>query len=679
MNILVTLNSGLGVDLGPNFNLTADVGSVTPSTATKSELLAGKEVQVNSSATQVTVTSTGACTTSININISGQTTTTTTAAPAQFTIGYSLNSPFQSCLNRAIDPRIVYAANGASLGNGVALYYDQQLTSPVIVGFYSDGTNWYRVTGGLGIISSNGSCTTTSTTTTTAAPTSTTTSTSTTSTTTAAPTSTTTTTQAPATFSLRYSTISGGAACYETATTYYAENGSLLQDGTVIYTNGTFSTFAPAGWYSDGINYWYVSPTCFEYDVTNASGTAVNIEFRDCDDFVTTITVAAGTTENVCAKQFDELNGCTTINKGVGICSISTDGTLSNQTACPGTTSTTSTSTSTTSTSTSTSTTSTSTSTSTTSTSTSTSTTQPPTTSTSTSTSTSTTTTGAPTSTTTTTLAAGESTTTTTSGPTTTTSTSTTTLAPTTTTTTTTTAAPQCTYDGFSIVCDSTTTTTLAPEGICRFIWASESVDVERYGLRYNLPNTPSFTFTEFAGLPNEAFILNGNSGFAYNVCSITTPQVWDFLTDEIVDLGSDVVSLYNGGTCSLTNQCNFVPPTSTTTTTTTAAPTTTTTSGTQLLVYAKYINSNGNLQYQINSGPIEQFGSLTTDCSYIAILAVNVGDEIVFSDANTKVVASSTSVCPDGPGGFGCTVGYSVLTSGTQSVYITIDGSSSC
>jgi hypothetical protein len=95
--------------------------------------------------------------------------------------------------------------------------------------------------------------------------------------------------------------------------------------------------------------------------------------------------------------------------------------------------------------------------------------------------------------------------------------------------------------------------------------------------------------------------------------------------------------------------------------------------------VYAKYINSNGNLQYQINSGPIEQFGSLTTDCSYITTLAVNVGDEIVFSDANTKVVASSTTVCPDGPGGFGCTVGYSVLTSGTQSVYVTIDGSSSC
>ena len=161
-------------------------------------------------------------------------------------------------------------------------------------------------------------------------------------------------------------------------------------------------------------------------------------------------------------------------------------------------------------------------------------------------------------------------------------------------------------------------------------------------------------------------------------------------------------ICTYNGGsaiityttTTTSTSTTTTAAPTSTTTstsTTTTDAPTTTTstteapttttstTSGTSLLVYAKYINSNGNLQYQINSGPIEQLGSLTTDCNYITTLAITVGDEIVFSDANTKVVASSTSVCPDGPGGFGCTAGYSVLSSGTQSVYITIDGSSSC
>jgi hypothetical protein len=120
----------------------------------------------------------------------------------------------------------------------------------------------------------------------------------------------------------------------------------------------------------------------------------------------------------------------------------------------------------------------------------------------------------------------------------------------------------------------------------------------------------------------------------------------------------------------------------STTTTTTTAAPTTTTTTtdaGTILYVYAKYINSNGNLQSQINFGPVEQYGALSTTCDYVTTLTVFVGDEITFSDANSGVIASSTTVCPDGPGGFGCSAGYSVLTSGTQYVYLTIDGSTIC
>ena len=69
MNVLVTLNSGLGADLGPNFNLTADVGTVSPSTATKSELLAGLTVSVDGSATEVIVTSNSNCTNSLTIPI----------------------------------------------------------------------------------------------------------------------------------------------------------------------------------------------------------------------------------------------------------------------------------------------------------------------------------------------------------------------------------------------------------------------------------------------------------------------------------------------------------------------------------------------------------------------------------------------------------------------------------
>lgn len=98
MTVTLTLNAGLGADLGPNFNLTADVGSVTPSTATLAELLAGKNVDVDNTATQVTITSTGTCTNAATLNISGiptttTTTTTTTAAPTTTTTTTTTAAP----------------------------------------------------------------------------------------------------------------------------------------------------------------------------------------------------------------------------------------------------------------------------------------------------------------------------------------------------------------------------------------------------------------------------------------------------------------------------------------------------------------------------------------------------------------------------------------------------------
>ena len=86
-SITLILGNGLGTNLGPNFNLTSDAGAVTPSTATRSELLAGKIVSVNDATTSVTVTSTGPCTNSITQSLPCPpltTTTTTTAAPTDF-------------------------------------------------------------------------------------------------------------------------------------------------------------------------------------------------------------------------------------------------------------------------------------------------------------------------------------------------------------------------------------------------------------------------------------------------------------------------------------------------------------------------------------------------------------------------------------------------------------------
>jgi hypothetical protein len=84
-NITLTLGAGLGADLGPNFNLTANVGSVTPSTATKSELTAGKSVSVDDAATGVTITSTGTCTNGITQTIPCALTTTTTSTSTSTT------------------------------------------------------------------------------------------------------------------------------------------------------------------------------------------------------------------------------------------------------------------------------------------------------------------------------------------------------------------------------------------------------------------------------------------------------------------------------------------------------------------------------------------------------------------------------------------------------------------
>lgn len=79
-SILLTLSSGQGSSLGPNFSLTTDVGDVIPNTATLDELLLGKLVSVSSSATSITITSLGVCTNSLNIPITTTTTTSTTTS-----------------------------------------------------------------------------------------------------------------------------------------------------------------------------------------------------------------------------------------------------------------------------------------------------------------------------------------------------------------------------------------------------------------------------------------------------------------------------------------------------------------------------------------------------------------------------------------------------------------------
>lgn len=73
MQVLITLNEPLGLDLGP-FNITANVGTVSPSTASREDLISGIIATVDDSATQITVTSNGfsACpNTALILNIGG--------------------------------------------------------------------------------------------------------------------------------------------------------------------------------------------------------------------------------------------------------------------------------------------------------------------------------------------------------------------------------------------------------------------------------------------------------------------------------------------------------------------------------------------------------------------------------------------------------------------------------
>jgi len=136
-SITLTLGAGMGADLGPNFNLTANVGSVTPSTATKSELTAGKSVSVDDAATQVTITSTGTCTNAATQTIpcaggtttSTTTTTTTTTAPPTSTLYVyakdvgSGNLILYAGVNGAAGTAIYDESVDGSIGNICGLIY----------------------------------------------------------------------------------------------------------------------------------------------------------------------------------------------------------------------------------------------------------------------------------------------------------------------------------------------------------------------------------------------------------------------------------------------------------------------------------------------------------------------------------------------------------------------------
>ena len=124
------------------------------------------------------------------------------------------------------------------------LFTDVDMTTFKQNGFYSDGTYYYNVTGGLGLITNADYCfgptpTSTSTSTPTATPT------------------------PPASFNLGYSSVSGVLSCAAAQSVYYAIPGSVLELGTQLYSDPSLGAafLVPNGYYADGSNYYHVYPS----------------------------------------------------------------------------------------------------------------------------------------------------------------------------------------------------------------------------------------------------------------------------------------------------------------------------------------------------------------------------------------------------------------------------------
>lgn len=128
MNILIKLNSGQGVSLGPDFTLAANFGLVSPNTATLDELLVGKLVSVDNAATQVTVLSNGLCENALIIPIT-TTTSTTTSTTTTTTTTISVECDLGSGTVN-VSPYLYFPSSFAFVHTGESGWTCQVATSP---------------------------------------------------------------------------------------------------------------------------------------------------------------------------------------------------------------------------------------------------------------------------------------------------------------------------------------------------------------------------------------------------------------------------------------------------------------------------------------------------------------------------------------------------------------------
>jgi hypothetical protein len=101
--------------------------------------------------------------TSTTQNTPTPTPTPTSTPPNSYGLySYSLSSGstyLEACSNHSIHTDTYWINNGGSLQIGNSLCQNANCLTPALDGYYSDGTNWYQVSGGAGAITFGGSCT----------------------------------------------------------------------------------------------------------------------------------------------------------------------------------------------------------------------------------------------------------------------------------------------------------------------------------------------------------------------------------------------------------------------------------------------------------------------------------------------------------------------------------------
>ncbi len=237
---------------------TTTTSTTAPSTSTTTTTTTGLPTTSTTTTTTTGLPTTSTTTTSTTAPSTSTTTTTTTGVPTTSTTSTTTTDVPTTTSTTTSTTTLVtcnnYQIEGAPSIDVEWLECDGTTNSATVTTaiLICAQTGSVTQTGGAGNIVQLGTCTappttSTTTTTTTAVPPTTSTTTS-------------TTTSAFVTFTLAYSNVDGATACsnYPTidTTLYYATAGSILQNGTIIYTDTALTTPAPNGFYSNGVNYW---------------------------------------------------------------------------------------------------------------------------------------------------------------------------------------------------------------------------------------------------------------------------------------------------------------------------------------------------------------------------------------------------------------------------------------